>query len=94
MIPYIFERFVRLEWQMELFYLPKRVRNKGQADVSFETFDVSAYNELPIVEKYVQTIRDYMWWVDMRVKETYDLIHAHHPIPALVFKTLFPTRRS
>jgi glycosyltransferase involved in cell wall biosynthesis len=90
MIPYIMERFDRLEWQMELFYLPKRVRNKGQEEVSFQTFSVEDYLGSPIVDKYVQTIRDYLWWAQMRVKDSYDLIHAHHPIPALIFKKLFP----
>ncbi len=90
MIPYIMERFVRLEWQMELFYLPKRLRNKGYAEVQFATFDATMYAGNPIVEKYMQTIRDYIWWVQMRVQGDYDLVHAHHPIPALVFKMLFP----
>lgn len=92
MIPYIMERFVRLEWEMQLFYLPKRVRNKGRDPLPFVTLDAASYidEESPVIDKYLQTVRDYMWWVKMRVKERYDLIHAHHPIPALVFKMLYP----
>ena len=90
MIPYIYERFIQMNWQMELFYLPKRVRNKGHMEVSLLTFELSEYSGHAVVDKYVQTIRDYIWWVQMRVREQYDLIHAHHPIPALVFKMLFP----
>ncbi len=90
MIPYIMERFDRLEWQMELFFLPKRVRNKGHEDVAFATFDASEFAGNPVIDKYIQTIRDYIWWVQLRMREEYDLIHAHHPIPALVFKMLYP----
>jgi glycosyltransferase involved in cell wall biosynthesis len=90
MIPYIMDRFVKLDWQMELFYLPKRVRDKGREDISFASFSTDDYAGIPVVDKYLQTIRDYIWWVRMRIKDEYDLIHAHHPIPALVFRKLFP----
>ncbi|GFN33877.1 glycosyltransferase family 4 protein [Paenibacillus xylaniclasticus] len=90
MVPYIQERFNRAGWTMELFSLPKRVRNKGQETVTFETFDVHQFAGSPIVDKYLQTYRDYLWWTRMRIKRRYDVIHAHHPIAALVMKQLFP----
>ncbi|WP_127534068.1 glycosyltransferase family 4 protein [Paenibacillus kobensis] len=90
MVPYIQERFNRAGWTMELFSLPKRVRNKGQENVTFETFDANAFAGNPIVDKYLQTYRDYLWWTRMRIKRSYDVIHAHHPIAALVMKQLFP----
>lgn len=90
MVPYIQERFHKLGWPMELFSLPKRVRGKGQEQVSFETFDLSDYEGNAIVDKYLQTYRDYVWWTKLRIKKEYDVIHAHHPIPALVMKQLFP----
>lgn len=90
MVPYIQERFLKMGWSMELISLPKRVRGKGQEDIVFETFDTEAFAASPIVAKYMQTYRDYVWWTRMRVKKKYDLIHAHHPIPALVMKQLFP----
>ncbi|CAM4197712.1 glycosyltransferase family 4 protein [Paenibacillus alkaliterrae] len=90
MVPYIQERFIKLGWQMELFSLPKRVRSKGQDEIVFETFDHTAYTGNIIVDKYIQTYRDYIWWTKMRVKKQYDIIHAHHPIAALVMKQLFP----
>lgn len=90
MVPYIQERFNRAGWTMELFSLPKRVRNKGQEEVHFETFDAAAFAGNPIVDKYLQTYRDYVWWTRMRIKRSYDMIHAHHPIAALVMKQLFP----
>ena len=31
-----------------------------------------------------------MWWTKLRIKRSYDLIHAHHPIAALVMKQVFP----
>lgn len=90
MVPYILERFAKKGWSMELFSLPKRVRNKGTEPVSFKTFDWTAYEGNPIVDKYIQTYKDYVWWTRMRVKKSFDLIHAHHPIAALVMKQLFP----
>lgn len=90
MVPYIQERFNRAGWTMELFSLPKRVRNKGHEEVHFETFDVAAFVGNPIVDKYLQTYRDYVWWTRMRIKRSYDMIHAHHPIAALVMKQLYP----
>ncbi|MFC4777263.1 glycosyltransferase family 4 protein [Paenibacillus sp. GCM10023252] len=91
MIPYIQDRFKKVGWQMELFSLPKRVRGKGQEEVVFDTFDITPYIGNPIVDKYLQTYRDYVWWTRMRLKNpSYDLIHAHHPIAALVMKQLYP----
>jgi glycosyltransferase involved in cell wall biosynthesis len=75
---------------MELFSLPKRVRGKGQEEVTFDTFDVRLYEGNPVVDKYLQTYRDYVWWTKLRINKTYDLIHAHHPIAALVMKRLYP----
>lgn len=90
MVPYIQERFLKLGWQMELFSLPKRVRGKGQEEIAFETFDVTPFLGDPIVDKYLQTMRDYIWWTRLRLKKSYDIIHAHHPIAALVMKRLYP----
>ncbi|RJE90853.1 glycosyltransferase family 1 protein [Paenibacillus sp. 1011MAR3C5] len=90
MIPYIQERFHKLGWGMELFSLPKRVRNKGQEEVSFRTFDLTPYIGNPLVDKYIQTYKDYVWWTRMRIQKPYDIIHAHHPIAAMVMKDLFP----
>lgn len=90
MIPYIQDRFIKLGWQMELFSLPKRVRSKGQEEVKFETFDHTVYSGNAMVDKYIQTYKDYVWWTKMRIKKPYDIIHAHHPIAALVMKQLFP----
>ncbi|HIW31633.1 MAG TPA: glycosyltransferase family 4 protein [Candidatus Paenibacillus intestinavium] len=90
MVPYIQERFNQLEYEMELFSLPKRIRNKGTDDVVFTTFDVTPFLGNALVEKYIQTYRDYLWWVKLRIKKSYDLIHAHHPIAALAMKEAFP----
>lgn len=90
MVPYIQESFLEKGWQMELFSLPKRVRMKGTEDVAFETFDWRAYAGNPVVDKYIQTYKDYIWWTRMRVRRSYDLIHAHHPIAGLAMKQLFP----
>ncbi|QHW34266.1 glycosyltransferase family 4 protein [Paenibacillus rhizovicinus] len=90
MVPYIQDRFNKLGWTMELFSLPRRVRGKGQEPVSFDTFDIANYEGNPIVDKYVQTYRDYVWWTKLRIKKNYDIIHAHHPISALVMKQLYP----
>ncbi|MDF2927659.1 MAG: glycosyltransferase family 4 protein [Paenibacillaceae bacterium] len=90
MVPYIQERFLKKGWDMELFSLPKRVRSKGRDEVQFHTFDWKKYAGNPIVEKYIQTYKDYIWWTKLRLKGTYDLIHAHHPIAALAMKELFP----
>jgi glycosyltransferase involved in cell wall biosynthesis len=90
MVPYVQERFARMGWQMDLFSIPKRVRSKGTMDVNFHTFDWRQYEGNPIVDKYVQTIRDYEWWTRLRIKQQYNLIHAHHPIAAWVMKRVFP----
>lgn len=90
MVPYIQERFLKKGWDMELFSLPKRVRSKGTEPVSFHTFDWTPYAGKPIVDKYIQTYKDYIWWTKLRLKTRYDLIHAHHPIAAMAMKHLFP----
>ncbi|RKN85056.1 glycosyltransferase family 4 protein [Paenibacillus ginsengarvi] len=90
MVPYIQEAFAGKGWEMELFSLPKRVRLKGTEEVRFETFDWTAFAGAPIVDKYVQTYKDYVWWTRLRLRKTYDLIHAHHPIAGLAMKQLFP----
>src|SRR5690349_12337072 len=90
MVPYMQDRFHKMGWQMELFTLPKRIRGKGQEPVTFETFDAEQFHGTPIIDKYLQTFRDYIWWTRMRVTKPYDLIHAHHPIAGLVMKQLFP----
>jgi len=90
MIPYVQERFARMGWHMELFSIPKRVRGKGTEEIAFETFDWREYEGSPIVHKYMQTMKDYLWWTKLRVKGTYDIIHAHHPIAGLVMKRVFP----
>jgi glycosyltransferase involved in cell wall biosynthesis len=90
MVPYIQERFHRMGTEMELFSLPKRIRSKGSGVIVFDTFDVNEFTGNSIIDKYLQTYKDYLWWANMRVKKSYDLIHAHHPIAGLVMKTLFP----
>ncbi|TYP73742.1 glycosyltransferase family 4 protein [Paenibacillus methanolicus] len=90
MIPYIQDRFNKIGWPMELFSLPKRVRGKGQEEVVFETFDPKPFEGHPIVDKYLQTYRDYVWWTKLRMTKRFDLVHAHHPIAALVMKQLYP----
>ncbi|MUT66266.1 glycosyltransferase family 4 protein [Paenibacillus sp. NEAU-GSW1] len=90
MVPYIQERFVKIGWQMELFSLPKRVRGKGQEAYVFETFDPTPFEGNPIVDKYLRTISDYLWWTKLRINRSFDIIHAHHPIAALVMKHVFP----
>lgn len=90
MIPYLQDRFDPPEWEMELFSLPKRIRMKGSDPVVFHTFDWREFEGSPIVQKYIQTYRDYLWWTKLRIKDTYDLIHAHHPIAGLVMKEVFP----
>ncbi|GIP53183.1 glycosyltransferase family 4 protein [Paenibacillus vini] len=90
MIPYLQERFKAPHWEMELFSLPKRIRSKGSGPVEFQTFDWHEFEESPIVQKYVQTYRDYLWWTRLRLQRSYDLIHAHHPIAGLAMKEVFP----
>ena len=91
MVPYIQEKFQQMGWDMELFSLPKRIRNKGTEEFNFSTFDANPYKGKPTVDKYLQTLKDYYWFADMRLRNTsYDIIHAHHPIAALVMKRLFP----
>jgi len=91
MVPYIRERFRKLGWEMELFSLPKRIRNKGQEDVEFETFDWRQYAGHAIVDKYIQTLKDYIWWTKLRLKDNkYDIIHAHHPVAAIAMKRIYP----
>ncbi|MCP1309501.1 glycosyltransferase family 4 protein [Paenibacillus tyrfis] len=90
MVPFMLDRFNKRGWEMELFSLPKRVRGKGTGEIRFSTFDWEPYAGHPVVDKYIQTMKDYIWWTNMRIKSTYDLIHAHHPIAGLVMKQLFP----
>ena len=90
MVPYIQEHFTSLGWEMDLFSLPKRVRGKGSEDVLFKTFDWKQYAGLPVVDKYMQTYKDYLWWTKLRLTKRYDVIHAHHPIAGLAMKQLFP----
>ena len=90
MVPYIRDGFLEKGWDMELFFLPKRVRGKGAGDVKFATFDWRLFEGLPVVDKYIQTYKDYMWWTQLRIRKSYDLIHAHHPIAGLVMKERFP----
>ena len=90
MVPYVQERFVRMGWNMELFSLPKRIRGKGTEPFEFATFDPKPFEGVPVVDKYIQTLKDYEWWTNLRVKEQYDIIHAHHPVAALVMKKRFP----
>ncbi|GIO30226.1 MULTISPECIES: glycosyltransferase family 4 protein [Paenibacillus] len=90
MIPYMQERFQSSRWDMEMFWLPKRIRNKGHEDIRFETFDWTEYGDSPTVQKYIQTYRDYLWWTKLRIQKPYDLIHAHHPIAGLAMKQVFP----
>lgn len=90
MVPYVQERFARMGWNMELFSIPKRVRGKGSEPFEFHTFDWREFEGVPVVDKYLQTLRDYVWWTKLRVSKPYDLIHAHHPIAGLVMKRVFP----
>jgi glycosyltransferase involved in cell wall biosynthesis len=91
MVPYIRERFRKIGWEMELFSLPKRIRNKGQGEITFETFDWQPYAGNPIVDKYIQTFKDYIWWTKLRLStQKFDLIHAHHPIAAMAMRMIFP----
>lgn len=90
MIPYLQERFRSGRWDMDLFWLPKRIRGKGREEVVFDTFDWTEYGESPVVQKYIQTYRDYLWWTKLRMSKKYDLIHAHHPIAGLAMKQVFP----
>ncbi|ANF96398.1 glycosyltransferase family 4 protein [Paenibacillus bovis] len=90
MIPYLQERFSSARWEMEIFSLPKRIRNKGKDDVVFETFDWTLYGASPVVQKYIQTYRDYRWWARLRLTKPYDLIHSHHPLVGLVMREVFP----
>lgn len=90
MIPHLQEKFSSARWDMEVFSLPKRIRGKGREEIIFETFDWTEYADCPIVQKYMQTYRDYLWWTRLRLQKPYDLIHAHHPIAALAMKTAFP----
>lgn len=90
MIPHIQDRFTKLGWNMELFSLPKRVRNKGTDEITFSTFDWTRYKGHTHVDKYIQTLKDYIWWTKLRWNKPVDLIHAHHPIAALAMKKLFP----
>ncbi|MFP4978843.1 glycosyltransferase family 4 protein [Paenibacillus sp. CN-4] len=90
MIPYLQDRFRSSRWEMELFWLPKRIRNKGREDVVFETFDWTVYGDSPVVQKYIQTYRDYLWWTKLRLSKKYDVIHAHHPIAGLAMKQVYP----
>lgn len=91
MVPYMLEKFNKRGFEMELFYLPKRLRGKGTEDIQFLTFNPERFAGNQTVDKYLQTYKDYLWWSRMRLNgQTFDLIHAHHPIAALAMKTLFP----
>ncbi|OXS58041.1 glycosyl transferase [Cohnella sp. CIP 111063] len=91
MVPYIGERFRKIGWEMEMFSLPKRIRNKGHEEIEFATFDWRPYAGNAIVDKYIQTYKDYIWWVKLRLSgQRFDLIHAHHPIAALAMKRIYP----
>lgn len=90
MVPFMIDRFNKRGWEMELFSLPKRIRGKGTEEVRFSTFDWEKYAGNQVVDKYIQTYKDYVWWTRMRISKTYDVIHAHHPIAGLVMKSLFP----
>ncbi|WP_422657634.1 glycosyltransferase family 4 protein [Paenibacillus sp. EC2-1] len=90
MIPYLQDRFHSSRWDMDMFWLPKRIRNKGQEEPVFHTFDWKEYEQSPVVRKYIQTYVDYIWWIRLRIQKPYDLIHAHHPIAGLAMKTVFP----
>ncbi|MCA1291567.1 glycosyltransferase family 4 protein [Paenibacillus sp. alder61] len=90
MIPYLQDRFNPPHWEMELFSLPKRIRGKGSEPVKFHTFDWHEFEESPIVQKYVQTYKDYLWWTKLRLQRPFDLIHAHHPIVGMAMKEVFP----
>lgn len=90
MIPYLQDKFEPPEWEMELFSLPKRIRGKGTDEIKFHTFDWRQYEHSTIVQKYMQTYRDYLWWTKLRLQQSYDLIHAHHPIAGLAMKEIYP----
>lgn len=90
MIPYLQERFHSSRWEMEMFWLPKRIRNKGQEDPIFHTFDWKEFEGSAVVAKYLQTYRDYLWWTRLRLQKPYDLIHSHHPIAGMSMKAVFP----
>lgn len=90
MIPYLQDKFEPPEWEMELFSLPKRIRGKGTDEIKFHTFDWRQYGHSAIVQKYMQTYRDYLWWTKLRLQQSYDLIHAHHPIAGLAMKEVYP----
>lgn len=91
MVPYMLEKFNKRGFEMELFYLPKRLRGKGTEEIQFLTLNPANYIGNDIVDKYLQTFKDYLWWSRMRLNgRTFDLIHAHHPIAALAMKTLYP----
>jgi len=93
MVPYIQERFNDMDVEMELFSLPKRIRNKGSEEITLHTFDHTPYIGNKLVDKYIQTYRDYLWWTKMRINKSYDIIHAHHPIAAMVMKRVFPNTK-
>ena len=65
MVPYIQERFQRLGTEMDTFSLPKRVRSKGTGEIAFETIDVQEYRGNPIIDKYLQTYKDYHPYLDV-----------------------------
>jgi glycosyltransferase involved in cell wall biosynthesis len=91
MVPHIGERFRKIGWEMEMFSLPKRIRNKGHDEIEFATFDWRPYAGNATIDRYIQTYKDYIWWVKLRLsQQKYDLIHAHHPIAALAMKHIYP----
>lgn len=90
MIPNVWHRMVEEQWDMDLFYLPKRVREKGKDPVPLLTMKAESFGESRIIHKYIQTLKDYVWWIKLQIKERYDLIHCHHPLVALAFKHCYP----
>ncbi|TCZ74291.1 glycosyltransferase family 1 protein [Paenibacillus albiflavus] len=90
MIPYLLDEFNTRGCEMEIFSLPKRLRGKGHENVQFTTFDAYKFVGNAIVDKYMQTLKDYIWWSRMRLKQPYDLIHAHHPIAVLALREIYP----
>ncbi len=90
MVPYIVDRFNKKGWEMEMFSLPKRIRNKGREGIVFDSFDWKSYANIPKVNKYMQTFQDYVWWTSLRMNRSFDVIHAHHPIAALAMKHIYP----
>ena len=91
MVPYIQERFNKLGWPTELFLLAQAGERQGTGSGSVSKLLIFGLSKaIRSIDKYLQTYRDYVWWTKLRMSKAYDLIHAHHPIPALVMKQLYP----